>query len=126
MHSSIRKSRRKERSHTVRQGITAALLILVSFWFGMLIFGLVGKAQFAWQMSHQTQSDAQALSGRQNALEKSITKLNSPRGNEAAIRTAFGVARPGEKVIIVVPPKVPTSIPPQKTWWQNILDWLRI
>ncbi len=126
MYSNVRQSRRKERSHTVRQGVVAALLILVSFWFGMLIFGLVGKAQFAWQISHQTQNDAQALSSRQHALEKSITRLNSSRGKEAAIRTAFGVARAGEKVIVVVPSKVSTSTPSQKSWWQNILSWLRI
>lgn len=126
MHSSIRQSRRQERRNPLRQGIVAALLILVSFWLGMLIFGLVGKAQFAWQMSHQTQNDAQALSERQHVLERSITTLNSPRGKEAAIRTSFGVARPGEKVIIVVPQKTLTRSHQQKTLWQKIFGWFRI
>lgn len=55
-------------------------------------------------------------------LEANLAALRSERGQDAAIRTAFGVARPGEEVIVVVPPemKAPTTT---QTWWQKILDW---
>ncbi len=117
------KSKRKK-THSVRKGITVAFLMLVAFWLVSLIWSLAGKAVFAWQTANITALQAQALVARKHSLEKRIEILNTPRGREAAIRTAFGVARPGEQVIIVVPSKPTVSVKPKTSWWRQALKWI--
>ncbi|HQU08133.1 MAG: hypothetical protein B7X04_04055 [Parcubacteria group bacterium 21-54-25] len=118
------RSGRESSQHPVRQGVTIAVLVLVIFWLGSLIWGLAGKAQFAWSTARETQSEAAALRAREEILKANIATLNTPRGKEAAIRTAFGVARPGEQVIIVVPPQPATSTATTTPWWQHVFGWV--
>lgn len=96
--------------------------MLTTLWLGSLIWNLAGKAQIAWRQAHDTEAQYEELEARQAALASSIASLETPRGQDAAIRQAFGVARPGEEVIIVVPPatSTPTSTP---SWWRRALDW---
>ena len=63
-----------------------------------------------------------ALEERRAALEANLSALSTERGQDEAIRTAFSVARPGEEVIVVVPPatSTPTTTP---SWWQTLFDW---
>ncbi|HEX8946855.1 MAG TPA: hypothetical protein VF829_01400 [Candidatus Paceibacterota bacterium] len=120
----MRPRTRQSRAHPVRQGITIALLALAALWLASLAWSLAGKAVFAWQTAGETKRQAQALAERKTALETSIATLQTPRGQEAAIRTAFGVARPGEQVIIVVPPAASTSTAPAPSWWRRALGWV--
>ena len=64
----------------------------------------------------------QLLETRKATLEANLAVLATERGRDTAIRTAFGVARPGEEVIVVVPPatETPTTTP---SWWQKIWQW---
>ena len=62
---------------------------------------------------------AAALDARKNDLSKTVSDMDTERGQEASLRETFGVARPGEDVIIVVP-KTETTPPPQLTLWQKI------
>ncbi len=105
-----------------RQGVLISVLFLAAFWLLSLIWGLVGKAQLAVKEAHNAQGQYQALEERKAVLQGNLAALATERGQDAAIRTAFGVARPGEEVIVVVPPdlKVPTTTP---SWWQRMLDW---
>lgn len=107
-----------------RQGIIVSVLLLISFGLISLIWGLVGKAQIAVKEAHNVERQYQALEERKAMLEANLAALGTERGQDAAIRAAFGVVRPGEEVIVVVPPdpKAPTSTPP---WWQKILDWFK-
>ncbi len=105
-----------------RQGILIGVLLLVSFWLMSLIWGLSGKAHIAVSQAHEAEMQYQALEERKTALAATLAALATERGQDAAIRTAFGVARPGEEVIVVVPPATatPTTMP---SWWQRILNW---
>jgi cell division protein FtsB len=68
------------------------------------------------------QRQYQTLEERKAILEANLAVLDTKRGQDAAIRTAFGVARPGEEVIVVVPP-VSTATTTALSWWQKILRW---
>ncbi len=105
-----------------RQGAVIGILLLVIFWLLSLIWGLAGKAQLAVSQANDVKSQYQSLESRKAALEASLASFSTERGQEAAIRTAFGVARPGEEVIVVVPPATatPTTTP---SWWQKVLNW---
>ncbi len=57
-----------------------------------------------------------ALEARQRALEKKISGLKTREGVEAEIRSQFQVAKPGERMVVVVekkdaaaPPALPTQ-----------------
>jgi len=111
----------------VRHGILIAALLLVIIWLGFLIIGLAGKVYFTWSIARDTQRQAAVLHAREETLKKNIAALNTPQGREAAIRTAFGVARPGEQVIIVVPPhQAATSTATGTSWWQRLFGWIRL
>ncbi len=110
------------RAKQLRQGILVGLSLLVAFGLISLIWGLVGKARIAISEAHEAEWQYRELEGRRAILETSLAALATERGRDAVIRTAFGVARPGEEVIVVVPPeeRAPTSTP---SWWQKILNW---
>ncbi len=99
-----------------------SVLFLATFWLVSLIWGLVGKAQIAVSEAHDAQHQYEALEDRKSKLEANLETLQTPLGQDAAIRTAFGVARPGEEVIVVVPP-APATTTPEPTWWQKVKDW---
>ncbi len=105
-----------------RQGVLIGILLLVAFWLVSLIWGLAEKAHVAVSQAHEAERQYQALEGRKTLLQANLAALATARGQDAAIRTAFGVARPGEEVIVVVPPATatPTTTP---SLWQRILDW---
>ncbi|OGG94173.1 hypothetical protein A2609_00110 [Candidatus Kaiserbacteria bacterium RIFOXYD1_FULL_47_14] len=106
----------------IRQGIFISITLLVSFWLLSLIWGLVGKAQVAVREAHNAERQYQTLEKRKQMLEANLVVLATDRGRDAVIRTTFGVARPGEEVIVVVSPATtaPTSTP---SWWQKIVSW---
>ena len=107
-----------------RQGIIVSILLLIAFGLVSLIWGLVGKARIAIEEAHKAQRQYQVLEERKAMLETNLAALETSRGKDNAIRTAFGVARPGEEVIVVVSPTQATTTP-QLTWWQKILDWFK-
>ena len=105
-----------------RQGFLISALLLVALWLASLIWGLAGKVQIAVDEAHKAQRQYQALEERRAILEANLATLATVRGRDSAIRTSFGVARPGEEVIVVVPPATvaPTSTP---SWWQRFFSW---
>ena len=105
-----------------RQGILIGVLLLIAFWLTSLIWGLTGKAHLAVSQAHESQRQYQALEERKSILVANIAALATEHGWDAAIRTAFGVARPGEEIIVVVPPVTATSTP-VPSWWQEIVHW---
>ncbi len=112
------------RAKELRQGIIVSALLLVAFWLLSLIWGLAGKAQVAISEAHNVQRQYQALEKRKASLEANLYALKTERGQDSAIRTTFGVARPGEEVIVVVPPTPATTTAPL-SWWEKILKWFK-
>jgi cell division protein FtsB len=110
------------RGRQLRQGILLGVLAVTSLWLVSLIWGLAGKARVAVGEEQAAKREYEALEARKNTLAANLNELATPRGKEAAIRTAFGVAKAGEEVIVVVPPSPATTTPP-KSFWQRVWDW---
>lgn len=110
------------RARQMRRGILIGVLLLAAFWLASLIWGLSGKARVAITQAREAEWRYRELALRRAELQASIAALATPRGRDAAIRTAFGVARPGEEVIVLVPPATatPTTTP---SWWERFLGW---
>ena len=105
-----------------QRGVLIGFLLLVAFWLASLIWGLAGKAHIAVSQANDVERQYQELEARKAALETSLAALGTSRGQDAAIRTAFGVARPGEEVIVVVSPATAT-VATTTSWWQEIVNW---
>jgi cell division protein FtsB len=106
----------------LRQGIVIGVLLLAIFWLASLIWGLFGKAQVAVGEANNAKRHYQALEERKAMLAADLAALETERGQDAAIRSTFGVARPGEEVIVVVPPATATPTT-TLSWWQRVWGW---
>jgi cell division protein FtsB len=106
-----------------REGILIGVLALSALWLGTLIWNLAGKSELAWQQAHDTKIEYQQLEARRATLQGDLDALSTPLGQDAAIREAFGVARPGEEVIVVVPPATTTATS-SPGLWQDLFGWL--
>jgi len=111
------------RTKQLRQGILIGFLLLIIFWLSSLIFGLIGKAQIAVSQANNAKWQYQALEKRKAAIEANLSALGTDRGQDAAIRTTFGVARSGEEVIVVVPPSTATTSTSSPSWWERLFSW---
>lgn len=61
------------------------------------------------------QEELAALEARAASLEEKILRLKSPEGVEAEIREQFQVAKPGEKMVVVVPDTNGAEVVPEPT-----------
>jgi cell division protein FtsB len=108
---------------TFRDFFIAALLLALLVWLIFLNVGIFHKEQIAQSAAHDTSVQLKGLDTRQQTLEENVNELATERGQEATLRQTYGVVRPGEGEIIVVPPTATTT--PPKTFWQKYFGWLK-
>ena len=100
--------------------VVAGLLTLLVLWLTWLLYGIVRKEEIARRAVRETKVELANLESRKTTLNQNLAELSTERGHEATLRQTYGVAKPGEGVIIVVPPKEATttlSLP----WWRKFL-----
>lgn len=105
--------------------VIAGLLAILVLWLLWLLFGIVRKEEIARHAVADTKQELATLQGRQDTLNQNLTELATERGQEATLRETYGVAKPGEGVIIVVPPKEATTTP-KLPWWRKFLGWFHL
>jgi cell division protein FtsB len=105
--------------------VIAGLLAILVLWLLWLLFGIVRKEEIARHAVADTKGELATLQGRQDTLDQNLTELATERGQEATLRETYGVAKPGEGVIIVVPPKEATTTP-KLPWWRKFLGWFHL
>jgi cell division protein FtsB len=103
----------------------AAGLAILILWLLWLLFGIVRKEEIARHAVADTRAELAALASREATLRQNLDELDTPRGQEATLRETYGVAKPGEGVIIVVPPKEATTTP-ELPWWRKFLGWFHL
>ncbi len=100
--------------------VIAGLLAALVMWLAWLLIGIVEKEEIARRAVQDTKAELASLNGREGTLKQNLVELDTERGQEATFRETYGVAKPGEGVIIVVPPQEATSTP-ALPWWKK---WL--
>src|SRR5689334_1299901 len=113
--------RRKRR--TPREYIIAGCLGLLLVFLLLQFWGILRKEELARHAAEDAKQELAALGSREDTLKKNIADLNTERGQEASLRETYGVAKPGEEVIIVVPAEEGQAVPTE-SWWQKFLGWL--
>jgi cell division protein FtsB len=99
---------------------TVLLFVFLSLLWGVI--GLIGKEERARMAAKEAEADLTSLSEREAKLAASIAELSTERGQEASLREAYGVARPGEEVIIVVSPGEGEKLG-ELPWWRKFLGF---
>jgi cell division protein FtsB len=110
--------RRKRRPP--KEYVIAGVLIVVLVWLLLSFWGIFRKEEVARHAAEESKRQLVALTEREETLKKNIADLRTERGQEASIRETYGVARPGEEVIIVIPAEEGETVP-KVSWWQNFL-----
>lgn len=113
---------RRPTKNRMREYAIAALLALVIVWLLSLIWSITRKEEIARSAVNETKAELALLEGREKILQANLAELGTERGQEATMRQTFGVAKPGEEVIIVVPEKN-LAPPPKLPWWQRVLEF---
>jgi len=105
------------------------LLVLLLLLVAVAISG-VWKAYRKEQESLVLRQEAEVqladLAKRKAQLEADITKLNTPRGMEDALREQYLLAKSGEGLVIIVDSPTPAPIEATssvKEWLQRTLSW---
>lgn len=115
----------RRRLPSSRQIGMASFLCLLIVWLSVLVVGIYHKEQLARLTVADTRSQLAALDVRTNELSSTVHTLGTSRGQEESLRETYGVAKPGEDVIIVVP-KRPTPPPPPSSFWEKVKAFLGI
>lgn len=113
---------RKPTRHKLGEYILAGFLALFLVWLLFLVWNLARKEEIARAAVSERKAELAALEARRAVLEANVEELATERGQEATLRQTYGVARPGEEVIIVVPPKE-QPMGPLLPWWQRLFGW---
>lgn len=117
--------RRRTARTRLKEYAIAGLLALAILWLLWLVWGIARKEEIARKAVRETTAELASLKARQETLEGNLAELSTARGQEATVRQTYGVARPGEEVIIVVPPeegKEQIELP----WYKKFLGWFGI
>lgn len=114
---------RRPSKKRIQEYVLAGVLSLALLWVLWLVWGIARKEEIARHAVRGTRAELITLKEREDALRGNIAELETERGREATLRQTRGVAKPGEEVIIVVPPKEATttlSLP----WWKKAINWI--
>ena len=115
--------KRRSTRMTPREAGKAALLVVVACWMAYMVVNIFHKEEIARTTVAETKAESGALEARRASLAATVEGLETGRGKDASLRELYGVAKPGEDVIIVVPKK-DLPPPPEPTFWNRVKDLL--
>lgn len=118
--TSKRQQAKRVGEYLLAAGLSVFLIILL--W---AVWGIAQKEEIARSAVDDRKSELAVLEERKAVFEDNLAELSTERGQEATLRQNHGVARAGEEVIIVVPPKE-DELDPHMSWYKRLLGWFGI
>lgn len=115
--------RRRRRAPDYKQIALAVFLVILLSWLLYMVWDIYEKEERARYAAEDAKSELAALSEREATLSANLSDLSTERGREASLRETYGVARPGEEVIIVVAPEGGQELG-ELPWWRKWLGYL--
>lgn len=96
------------------------LMLLPVFLMGSATWSAWAKEESTRGNLAAVESELEALRAREEALQKELERLDTPRGLEAEIRSKYELGREGEEMVVIVEEEKPVSkivpIEPDP-WW---------
>lgn len=119
--------RKAKNQHAQRAGeyLLAAGLSVLFLILAWAVWGIAQKQEIARSAVDDRKAELAVLKERKAVFEENLAELSTDRGQEATLRQNHGVARAGEEVIIVVPPKE-DELEPHLPWHKRLLGWFGI
>lgn len=120
-------ARTPKRTHKQQAGeyVLAGLLLVIFLVLLWAVWGIAKKEEIARSAVEDRKDELAVLQERKAVFEENLAELATDRGQEATLRQNHGVARSGEEVIIVVPPK-DDELDPYMPWYTRLLGWFGI
>lgn len=115
----------KKHVQKVSEYVLAAFLGVVVLILAWAVWGIAQKEERARKAVEDQKAELAALQERKQSLEANLEELSTERGQEATLRQNHGVAKAGEEVIIVVPPK-DDGLEPHLPWYKRFLGFFGI
>lgn len=94
--------KRKIRKALYSPGVLLLLLVLLAL-AGKATWGLYAKERESRKNLNRVEDELHGLELREERLQADIARLKTPEGIEMEIREQFQVAKPGEKMVVLVP-----------------------
>lgn len=106
--------------------LTLLFLVVAAFVLGKAVWALAGKNNEAATARNETALALADLDKRNIELQAKIANLRTNRGQEAALREQYGLAKQGEGVIVIVDEKAPPPQPrpafPSLRWFEGLFS----
>lgn len=103
------------------------VMVVITIFFLRGTWGVWQKQTESGEKLQEAEARLAETSARKDELSKDIERLNTEEGIEREIRQRYSVKRPGEEVILVVDPKVPTTteVVVEPTTWEKVTVWFK-
>jgi hypothetical protein len=105
MHMNIKKSRR------ARQYTSICVLAVLCLVVGRGVWGMRGTFARAKSEATIAQKEVDKIAHRSSRAAHEVAQLEDPFGKEAALRSRFDVALPGEQLLVIVDEDHPEIAP---------------
>ena len=102
--------------------ITIVLMIILAIFLARATWSVYQKNIESAKDMQGAQKEAAVLMSRQKILSDENTRLKTPSGFEAEIRSKYSVVKPGEDMYIIVDPKdaPPNMSSETMSWWNKV------
>jgi cell division protein FtsB len=100
-----------------------SVFVLFSLW---AVLGVLQKERDSRLLKSEAQVKLEELKKREIALHARIGSLETERGQEAALRDAYGVGKDGEAMIQIVDKPADATeerAPDGRSWFANMFPW---
>lgn len=119
------RTQKRQRAQQLGEYLLAGFLLLVVLILAWAVWGIARKEEIARRAVEDRKAELAILEERKAVFEANLAELSTERGQEATLRQNHGVAKSGEEVIIVVPPKEDELGPPLP-WYKRLLGFFGI
>lgn len=117
---------RQKRRRLLSSNLTIAALCIVILILGKEVWDVYRRERLAREALSQAQVQKESLEKREEFLRSEIDLLADQEGVEGELRERYGIAKPGEKVIVLVDAEATTTLEQENTgWWKKFFFWLR-
>lgn len=116
------KKSKKQQVRQVGEYALVGFLVLVVLILAWAVWGIAHKEEIARSAVEDRKAELAVLKERKAVFEENMAELSTDRGQEATLRQNHGVAKAGEDVIIVVPPK-DDALDPHLHWYTRLMGF---
>ncbi len=115
---------RQKRRRVLSSNITIGVLCIVIAITAKETWDLYAKERHARELLENARVRQESLGEREVFLKSELANLNDEEGVEGELRERFGIAKPGEKVIMLIDEEATTTFEePDKGWWARLWSW---